>query len=498
MQAGRQNTRQLAAGASEIMEWFTYGFEWSILNYGPGTLWFSYTPGVDAAPGEVQATRLDAGYSFTDSASAPRYIEVSVHAEAAALTYALNTNQRYAGGNLPPGGGGGAPDPPSDGILYGRRGNVWERCVDATGDTMSGRLTIQTDPNAIFALSGDRICDIVLGRGDQARWMLGCTHFTEAGIPFGLYFARMNADGSAIQDFPFSIRRGDGHVVTGDLEVRSAIKIENADIAATNEFITRFFAESRLPYVYRVGDEMTGTLRISGGGIVLRDIIGPNQGLAIIRLEGGEGTLFELVDNTGIRWVFGAYYSGSTHGFRIGRLLPGPVLSVDLIISEIDGHVELNRPQSQQDPIGVHELTRKAYVDARTDPSNPMTVSIIGGGLSGTVTSQLIGASSLTVLKGLWSANFPIDGTPINNCAIINLAHRPNLIQHFPVIYNVPIPPVTAHTALGSLSIAINGAISLQPPVVQANEVITEVFINLVIPRATTLAEEDASLSAEH
>jgi hypothetical protein len=153
MQANRQNTRQLAAGASEIMEWFTYGYEWSILNYGPGILWFSYTPGVDAAPGEVQSTRLEPGYSFTDSASAPRFLQLSLAAEGAQLTYCLNTNQRFGagGGGIPP-GGGGIEEAPEDGKLYGRRDKAWEEAasqaeldakVNKAGDTMTGRLAIR-------------------------------------------------------------------------------------------------------------------------------------------------------------------------------------------------------------------------------------------------------------------------------------------------------------------------------------------------------------------
>jgi hypothetical protein len=143
MQANRQNTRQLAAGASEIMEWFTQGAEWSILNYGPGTLWFSYTPGVDAAPGEVQATKLEAGYSFTDSASAPRALQLSLMAEGTGLTYCLNTNQRYGAGTLPPGGGIG--EAPEDGELYGRRSAAWDRVPpgipEAPGTGPSATLT---------------------------------------------------------------------------------------------------------------------------------------------------------------------------------------------------------------------------------------------------------------------------------------------------------------------------------------------------------------------
>lgn len=43
-----------------------------------GTLWFSYTPGLVAAIGDPRCTRLQRGFSFTDSASAPRYLELSL------------------------------------------------------------------------------------------------------------------------------------------------------------------------------------------------------------------------------------------------------------------------------------------------------------------------------------------------------------------------------------------------------------------------------------
>jgi hypothetical protein len=95
MQAYRQNTRQLATLQTEVLEWQTHGYEWSIINYGPGNLWFSYTPGVDAAPGALDSTELRPGFSFTDSAAAPRYLELSLAADAP-LTYCLNTNQRMA------------------------------------------------------------------------------------------------------------------------------------------------------------------------------------------------------------------------------------------------------------------------------------------------------------------------------------------------------------------------------------------------------------------
>jgi hypothetical protein len=192
MQANRQNTRQLAAGASEIMEWFTQGAEWSILNYGPGTLWFSYTPGVDAAPGEVQATKLEAGYSFTDSASAPRALQLSLHAEAGNVTYCLNTNQRYGAGTLPP--GAGIPEAPEDGELYGRRNAAWDAVspgvpeaplnptthgrrggdgawipvLNKDGDTVTGNLVID-DGN--LNIDGGRL-EIVRPVGTPTQWNL--------------------------------------------------------------------------------------------------------------------------------------------------------------------------------------------------------------------------------------------------------------------------------------------------------------------------------------
>lgn len=340
MQATRQNTRQLASGANEIMEWFTYGFEWSILNYGPGTLWFSYTPGVDAIPGEVQATRLEPGFSFTDSAAAPRMMEVSLHAEAGNLTYCLNTNQRYAAGALPP-GAGDVEEAPVDGILYGRRDRAWHRAVDIAGDIMTGRLTISADPIATLALNGDRISDLVLGREASARWILGCTHFTEPGYPFGLYILRMNADGSAIIDFPFSIRRADGHVVLNEAEAERMIKRANLNQATLDEFVTRFFVENNLAYVRRIGDTMTGSLIIDGGGIVIRNIGGPiPTGFAIIRLDAGEGSFLEYGDTGGLRWISGAMHVGPNEGFLIGR---GPVSSPtrDFFIYPNDGRVEV-------------------------------------------------------------------------------------------------------------------------------------------------------------
>jgi hypothetical protein len=117
MQAHRQNTRQLAALESETLEWFTRGAQWSIVNYGPSTLWFNYSGG-HASPGAHDSTKLERGFSFTDSESAPRSMEISLVAEGP-LTYVLDTNQRI--------GAAGIGEAPIDGQVYGRRDGAWIR-----------------------------------------------------------------------------------------------------------------------------------------------------------------------------------------------------------------------------------------------------------------------------------------------------------------------------------------------------------------------------------
>jgi hypothetical protein len=119
MQASRQNTRQLAALESENLEWYTRGAQWSIVNYGPGTLWFNYSGG-HASPGAHDSTKLERGFSFTDSESAPRSMEISLVAEGP-LTYVLDTNQRI--------GAAGIGEAPLDGQAYGRRNGAWERAA---------------------------------------------------------------------------------------------------------------------------------------------------------------------------------------------------------------------------------------------------------------------------------------------------------------------------------------------------------------------------------
>jgi hypothetical protein len=345
MQANRQNTRQLAAGAQEIMEWFTQGAEWSILNYGPGILWFSYTPGVDASPGEVQSTKLEPGYSFTDSASAPRFLQLSLTSEAGGLTYCLNTNQRYGAGSLPPGGGtGDVEEAPLDGVLYGRRNATWQRAVNILGDTMTGPLIINSDPQAVFALNGEEICAIILGRFNEPRWILGAAHLALPDRPNGLYFARMNSDGSAILDFPFSIRRPDGHCVLHETECEAAYKTGNLDIALPNEYVTRHFLESsptRMA-VLLTGDTMTGTLRIEGGGLIIRQFAPPAFGDAVIRMEAGEASLILLVDGTNtVRFTLGAAFAGAQTGFAITRGGPPFTPIRDFFIDPTNGRVSV-------------------------------------------------------------------------------------------------------------------------------------------------------------
>lgn len=119
MQATRQNTRRLSALESETLEWDTRGVQWSIVNYGPGTLWFSFTPGVLASPGAPDCTGLRPGFSFTDSQSSPRSVEMSLMAEAG-LTYCLDTNQRFGSQAT------GIPEAPLDGQAYARRNALWE------------------------------------------------------------------------------------------------------------------------------------------------------------------------------------------------------------------------------------------------------------------------------------------------------------------------------------------------------------------------------------
>jgi hypothetical protein len=121
MQASRQNTRQLGTLQTETLEWYTRGDQWSIVNYGPATLWFNYS-GSAAAPGAVNSTRLQAGFSFTDNVSAPRYMEISLAAEGP-LTYCLDTNQRL------PAAYAGIEEAPQDGQVYGRRNGVWMRAA---------------------------------------------------------------------------------------------------------------------------------------------------------------------------------------------------------------------------------------------------------------------------------------------------------------------------------------------------------------------------------
>jgi hypothetical protein len=122
MQATRQNTRQLSALESETLEWHTRGDAWSIVNYGPGTLWFNYSEGL-AAPGANDSTRLQRGFSFTDNVSSPRYMEISLVAEAP-LTYCLDTNQRLPGRAVAE-----IPEAPVDGQAYARRDASWVRAA---------------------------------------------------------------------------------------------------------------------------------------------------------------------------------------------------------------------------------------------------------------------------------------------------------------------------------------------------------------------------------
>lgn len=118
MQAYRQNTRQLAALQSETLEWSCYGHEWSLVNFGPGTLWFNYS-GRPAAVGDIESTELRSGFSFTNSQSGNRFMEISLQADEP-LTYTLTTNQRYDGRAA-------IGEAPLDGFSYVRRQADWQR-----------------------------------------------------------------------------------------------------------------------------------------------------------------------------------------------------------------------------------------------------------------------------------------------------------------------------------------------------------------------------------
>jgi hypothetical protein len=354
MQARPQQTRFLPDGGSELQEWLSGGAGermWSMINYGPGNLWFTTTPGVDAAPGRDDCGLLLQNVPYSEMPMTTS-VRLSVAAQGS-LTYALVTNLAVLGTGGGGGGTGGVEEAPLDGELYARRLAAWEAFepgggaggdfVLKTGDTMTGALIINSDPQAVFALNGEEICAIIIGRFNEPRWIIGAAHLALPDRPNGLYFARMNTDGSAILDFPFSIRRPDGHCVLHETECEAAYKTGNLDVAAPNEYVTRHFLESsptRMA-VLRTGDTMTGPLTLESAGLIIRDMRPPAFGDAVLRMQANEAALIALEDASGVRWSMGAgFVVGNDQSFTITR--GGPIGAIrDFKISPTTGRVEV-------------------------------------------------------------------------------------------------------------------------------------------------------------
>jgi hypothetical protein len=354
MQARPQQTRFLPDGGSELQEWLSGGAGermWSMINYGPGNLWFTTTPGIDAAPGRDDCAILLQNVPYSEMPMTTS-VRLSVAAQGS-LTYSLVTNLAVLGLGGGGGGSGGIEEAPLDGELYARRLAAWEAFepgagaggdfVLKTGDTMTGPLIINSDPQAVFALNGEEICAIIIGRFNEPRWIIGAAHLALPDRPNGLYFARMNTDGSAILDFPFSIRRPDGHCVLHETECEAAYKTGNLDVAAPNEYVTRHFLESsptRMA-VLRTGDTMTGPLTLESAGLIIRDMRPPAFGDAVLRMQANEAALITLEDAGGPRWSIGAgFVVGNDQSFTITR--GGPIGAIrDFKISPTTGRVEV-------------------------------------------------------------------------------------------------------------------------------------------------------------
>jgi hypothetical protein len=374
MQARPQQTRFLPDGGSELQEWLSGGAGermWSMINYGPGNLWFTTTPGIDAAPGRDDCAILLQNVPYSEMPMTTS-VRLSVAAQGA-LTYSLVTNLAVLGLGGGGGGTGGIEEAPLDGELYARRLAAWEAFepgagaggdfVLKTGDTMTGHLQIDFDPIASFALNADQACYLHMLRNDEARWIIGCVYFTQDPYPSGLYIARMNADGTYL-DFPFSIRRTDGHCVLHETECEAAYKTGNLDIAAPNEYVTRHFLESsptRMA-VLRTGDTMTGPLTLESAGLIIRDMRPPAFGDAVLRMQANEAALIALEDAGGPRWSIGAaFLVGNDQSFTITR--GGPIGIIrDFKISAITGRVEVRgliiSNDGQNDPLRLNGQTQ--------------------------------------------------------------------------------------------------------------------------------------------
>ena len=160
-------------------------------------------------------------------------------------------------------------EPPPDSLVHGRAFDgvlgSWQRSVAAAGDTMTGPLVVQHDPAAHVDIIGDQFSLLNLGRNNEPRWILGASHFVQAGFPHGLYFARMSADGSAIVDFPFAIERGNGNLHLGDTELFGA-RTQTLIPRTDDELICKGYLDDRIGdidrFVEKAGDVMTGFLTL--------------------------------------------------------------------------------------------------------------------------------------------------------------------------------------------------------------------------------------------
>jgi hypothetical protein len=182
--------------------------------------------------------------------------------------------------------------------------------------------------------------------------------------------------------------------------------------AATKRYVDNI-GDSLVDFVRKAGDEMTGSLSITGNSrLLIQSIFGPNLGTGTIRLEGGQANTIQFADAGGMRWQFLEQHyvsaSGPLDDFVLIRGAAPDTIS--LIASWADGHIALRQPSTMTgDPIGADDLTRKAYVDQAVAGAVPEP---IGPGLWGR-TALGVWERSVAVSGDTMTGGLTINGGPL-------------------------------------------------------------------------------------
>jgi hypothetical protein len=394
MQANRQNTRVLAPNAPELMEWVpTSNREWSLINYGPGTLWFSYSSDVIADVGREDCTRLEPGVSFNQLAPRKTLMQVSLAAEGELLTYCLDTNWRFAGTGGPggPGGGGGIEEAPVDGLYYARRNQAWEESagkveivgkVDKAGDIMNGNLLFLAGAGLDFD-HADAATFIRFLRTSMPHWYIGYQYPLIPQNDFGIF--RFDSGGSFV-DAPLVISKA-----TGALTVKGVIGeyfgTTAGDPIVPDHLTRKAYVDGLFPpggFVRKLGDTISG-------GLVIRQTVAAafldldGTGIANInpelRFSSDGSARWSILSHVGTILPEGA-------GFYLFRTNGGSILDYPFFVSYADGFIKVNRIFVRvTDPIQDDELVSKAYVDSRI-PDISGKLDKAGGIMTGGLTMR--------------------------------------------------------------------------------------------------------------